>query len=567
MDRELTVETERVDDIPILLAQIERMGLPALINRHFPTHGNWQGLAPGPVVAVWLAYILSQGDHRLSHVQAWVAKRCHLLARTLAADDEITELDWADDRLACVLRLFGDDANWQAFEGAISQRLLRVYALDGDTVRIDTTSASGYFTVTEGGLFQFGHSKDHRPDLPQLKVVLSTLDPLGLPLATEVVEGHRADDPLYIPSVERVRKALDRRGLLYVGDAKMAALATRAFLDRGGDHYLCPLAKTQCPAAQLAAYLALPAAQTPVAICDGEGHRLAEAFETSQKLTAELEGEPFTWVERRLIVRSIGQAEKAEKALQGRLAAAEADLARLNERRRGRRRYDERTAFEAQVEAILKRHRVAPLLRIRIEEEIDERRVRAYGDQPARTQWQRRFSVVVARNEAALAEHLAGLGWRVYASNHEGLTLAEAVWAYRSQYTIERSFGRLKGQPLSLSPMYLQRDDHATGLIRLLSLGLRVLILLEFVVRRQLAVEQATLAGLYAGNPKRATARPTAERLLEAFQHITLTVVVLPEGRHYHLTPLTALQRRILCLLGFAVEVYTRLCRESSKPP
>ena len=111
---------------------------------------------------------------------------------------------------------------------------------------------------------------------------------------------------------------------------------------------------------------------------------------------------------------------------------------------------------------------------------------------------------------------MATLGWRVYATNHERLSLSEAVWAYRSHYVVERSFGRLKGQPLSLRPMYLQREDHATGLIRLLSLALRVLILLEFVVRRQLALEEATLAGVYAGNPKRATQRPTAEHLLSA---------------------------------------------------
>jgi transposase len=56
--------------------------------------------------------------------------------------------------------------------------------------------------------------------------------------------------------------------------------------------------------------------------------------------------------------------------------------------------------------------------------------------------------------------------------------------------------------------MYLNRDDHATGVIRLVSIGLRVLTLLEFLVRRQLAQEEGALAGLYAGNPKRTTDRP-----------------------------------------------------------
>ena len=95
---------------------------------------------------------------------------------------------------------------------------------------------------------------------------------------------------------------------------------------------------------------------------------------------------------------------------------------------------------------------------------------------------------------------------------------ALSVRTYRSEYRVERSLGRLKGRPLSLTPMYVQRDDYATELIRWLSIALRVLTLVEFGVRRLLAAEEATLADLYAGNAKRETARPTAERLLEAFQ-------------------------------------------------
>ncbi len=89
--------------------------------------------------------------------------------------------------------------------------------------------------------------------------------------------------------------------------------------------------------------------------------------------------------------------------------------------------------------------------------------------------------------------------------------------------------GRLKGRLLSLRPMDVPRDDHATGLMRLLSIALRVLTLLECVGRRQLGAEDAKLAGLYAGNAKRETARPTAERLLEALQETTLTLIEGPQ--------------------------------------
>jgi transposase len=127
--------------------------------------------------------------------------------------------------------------------------------------------------------------------------------------------------------------------------------------------------------------------------------------------------------------------------------------------------------------------------------------------------------------------------------------------------------GRLKGRPLSLTPRYLERDDHATGLIRLLSIGLRVLTLLEFGVRRRLAAAQTTLGGLYVGHPKRTTAHPTAERLLEAFQGLTLTIIRAGRRRRRHLTPLSHIHQRILALLDFSVDIDTRLYTDSQKPP
>jgi transposase len=115
--------------------------------------------------------------------------------------------------------------------------------------------------------------------------------------------------------------------------------------------------------------------------------------------------------------------------------------------------------------------------------------------------------------------------------------------------------------------MSVQRDDHATGLMRLLSIALRVLTLTECVGRRPLALEQGKMAGLYAGNAKRETARPTAERLLEAFQDLTLTVIEWPQRTIRHMTPLSPVQLRILEILGFSSEVYTSLEAISVKPP
>lgn len=151
------------------------------------------------------------------------------------------------------------------------------------------------------------------------------------------------------------------------------------------------------------------------------------------------------------------------------------------------------------------------------------------------------------------------LGWRVYASNDLILSLTEAVYGYRNEYLIEQGFGRYKGKALGLRPIYLASDERVKGLIRLLSIGLRILCLLEFSVRTHLKTEQSKLAGLYAGNPKRATKQPTAELLLKAFRGITLTIMVINQATQRFLSPFSELQLRILRLLGGSDDIYLAL--------
>lgn len=183
---------------------MDKMKIAELLDKHFPMHGNWQGLNLGQVVTGWLAYILSEGDHRLNCVQGWVSSLLLTLSICLKAPD-LRALDFSDDRLGAILTRLGNDANWEAYETEQTQVLLRVYDLKATRVRIDSTTAKSYVGVSDDGLFQFGHSKEHRPDLPQLKINQSVLDPLGIPLSTTVVSGECADDPLYIPEIKKVR--------------------------------------------------------------------------------------------------------------------------------------------------------------------------------------------------------------------------------------------------------------------------------------------------------------------------------------------------------------------------
>lgn len=573
MSRELTLTTEQVDDLPVLIAQMERMGVPELLDRNFTVHGNWQGLSLGWIGATWLGHILSEGDHRLNHVQPWVEKNPLTVQRSI--QQAVTGLDFSDDRLESVLDALSDDVSWAAFETELNQQTLRVYELKAEVVRVDSSTASGYVSVTEDGLFQFGHSKDHRSDLPQVKVVQSVLDPFGMPVVTQVVSGEKADDPLYIPAIQQVRKGLGKRGLVYVGDSKLMSLGNRAYIQAGDDYYLGPFSKVQIPDEDLEVYLRPvwrgEQVLTPVyrTNAQGEEEKIAEGFEREERLTATVNEEELVWTERRLFVRSFMFAKASETALRERLGQAQAALEALNERKQGKRHFMEIEPLRQAAEEIVRHYRVEGLLSLSFTEQVQERTVRQYGDRPAEVRIEREVTLGVSRNEKAIEQADARFGWRVYGTNHstKHLPLPKAVLAYRNEYLVERGFARLKGRTLSLTPMYLKDDDRVTGLIRLLSIGLRVLTLLEFAVHRRLAESQEKLAGLYAGNPKRTTATPRAETLLEAFKSIYLNTVTIGEQIQLHITPLSGLQLKILSLLGFSPEIYTRLAADSPKPP
>ena len=218
-----------------------------------PPHPLHQGLSNGWLITVWIAYILSHADHRKSPVQAWAQELHHTLETLIG--QPIRPVEFSDDRLTLVLKRLDAPAAWESLEADLWHTHCDVYALPVERVRLDATTSCGYHTVTDDGLMQLGHSKDHRPDLAQFKLMAAVAEPTGLFLAGDVHPGNAADDPLYLPLYRRVRTLLGQTGLLYAGDCKMAALETRAEIAANRDFYLTRLPLTGTVPAQFAAWV------------------------------------------------------------------------------------------------------------------------------------------------------------------------------------------------------------------------------------------------------------------------------------------------------------------------
>jgi len=576
MDTELNIITERVDDFVLLIKVMMQLGLPAILDRHIPRHWKQKGLSWGWVATIWLAHIISQGDHRKLTVRDWVRQAHTTLEETTNLD--IRDTDFTDDRLTIVLRELSKPKYWQAIERDLGQNTVRVYDLSGERVRVDATTISGYHSGGEESLFQFGKSKDN-PALQQVKLMMGTLDPLGLPMATEVVSGEQADDGLYVPIIDRIVTILVKSGLLFVGDCKMSAWATRVHIRALGHHYLTPLALVGNTGQDMETWIqdglngtnSLTKVYAPDAQ-EGEDP-IAEGYELTRPCTAQVGEQTVEWTERVLVVRSYAHAGALERGLERRLATATAKLEALTPPRgRGKRQIKEEQVLIEKADAILKQHRVEGLLSYTFERQV-EQQVKYVG--PGRSAKNRPQQVVervryqitsVVRDEEAIAALQQTFGWRAYATDVsiEQLSLCEAILTYREEWQVEHGFHRLKSAPLSIAPLFVKRDDQVAGLINLMSIAVRLLTLIEFVVRRALKRENAQLVGLHKENPKKPTDTPTTERILQAFSNIALTIIHFPDRVMRHITPLTPLQERILMLLGLSPDIYRALAHNSA---
>ncbi len=570
MNSTLQVTTERVDDIPVLFFLLHaQLGVGSALDSLLARHGNWSGLSAGQTLEVWLTHILSEHNHFMSHVQDWANQRPKTLAQLL--QQALRPTDLTDDRLGELTRFLSRDEVWHPLEAQVNQRMIRVYRLPTRRVRTDSTTVSLDARSEVSWLFRRGRSKDYRPDLPQFKVMLAALDPLGVPLAADVVPGNAADDPLYLPILQRLWTTLQEPGLLFIGDCKMSALETRAEVQARQHFYLTPLAQVGKVPEQMAAWVqAAVRGQVPLVTLYAEDRTtsVGQAYELlREQARPAAEGvAAVTWRERVLIVRSEALVQAGQRGLAQRLQRAERALKALTPpRRRGQRQFTEAAPLREAVDAILSRYDLHGMLTVAVQEQVEQQTVRGYRGRPGRTEERRRYQVRVWRNQAALEAYERTLGWRVYVTNvpSADLPLTEAVQVYWDEWLIERDMARLKGRPLSLAPVWVSREDHALGLTRVLTLALRVLALAEYQVRRQLAQRHHELPGLYPGQPQRSTARPTTERLLKAFGNITLTILHNGKQVQHHLTPLAHLQKEILDLLGCPRDLYQQLVHDS----
>ena len=147
---DLVIITERVDDVAFLIGQMVKMGFVEVLDRHIPRHWQQRERSWGWTAVIWLAYILTEGNHRKVSMEAYVKGMHNTLSHL--SGQVIAPLDFSDDRLGHLLKHLSKPTYWHAIERDVNERSIEVYELPQDVIRCDATTVSGHHEVTERGL-------------------------------------------------------------------------------------------------------------------------------------------------------------------------------------------------------------------------------------------------------------------------------------------------------------------------------------------------------------------------------------------------------------------------------
>ena len=206
--------------------------------------------------------------------------------RALEPGSKLAATGWVGERVAGAgCAGFSDDAAYRAMDflldglgeiaAAIFDSVAHLLNLDVDIVFVDTTSTywevdvaddladlqpepevdDGASKPVEYGARRFGKSKDHRDDRPQVVIAMAvTRD--GIPVRCWTFPGSESDQRI-IRTVKDDLGSWNLHRLVWVADAGFASAANRAYLTRGGGHYI-HAEKLRHTNAEAAAALARP---------------------------------------------------------------------------------------------------------------------------------------------------------------------------------------------------------------------------------------------------------------------------------------------------------------------
>lgn len=555
------LHSELLGPLPVINHFLTRMGLTTSLERFVPHDDARLRLAPAVVLGVVVRNLVTHREPVYA-MGEWAAPYAPELLDLFP--DEVSALN--DDRVGRTLeRLF--DADRASLLTEVVLAVVREFRIDCTQLHNDSTSITFTGLDYPGGgsrrggkavpAVNFGHNKDHRPDLRQLVWVLSVSADGAVPVAYRVESGNTNDDVTHVPTWDELVALVGRADFLYVSDCKLASADAMGHIDTHGGRFVTILPANRCEVARFAEWIQdhapdwTEAARRP-------GRRLddpPEIWRTFESPVGSDGGYRIVWVHSS--TKAVNDAATRARRVEAGLAAMEELAARLAG---PRCRYKtlvavEEAAVRALSDAQAERWVTATVAPVNAETFRQEKRGRPGPDTRYRKTTTERFVLTHTINHDAIAYDARMDGIFPLITNDKTMNPPEVLAAYKYQPNLERRHGQLKGHQL-VAPVLLKDPVRIEGLLCCHFFALIVQALIEREIRTAMAKAEARHIPLYP--ELRACAAPSAARVLEIFTGVSRHHLI-SDGRLVKTfqPELTALQQQVLDLLDIPASAYT----------
>jgi hypothetical protein len=580
---QIIVEDARLAGLPVINTVLARLGLDAILAAGLPGPDPRCGTATATVIGV-LVRNLALGREPLYALAGWAAGYDEALLGLGPGQAAMLN----DDRAGRALdQLYLADR--ASMTTALSVAAVTAYGISPAELHNDSTSLTLYgayracgaadppgSTGPDGGAPEDGaarnggagparpargHSKDHRPDLKQLVWILTTCADGAVPFTFKLAGGNTEDSTTHIATWTACRAIAGHPGFLYVADSKLATTANMNHIAGQGGRFLSVLPRSRKEDKHGRDWLAGENAGW-AEVMRRPGRRKPGPPVIYQAVPApapSAEGYRIVWI-RSSAKRRLDAASRTD-----RIAKATAALSQLAQRLDAPRcNLKTRAAIENTARQAAGQAR--PWVRFEVTEQVTTQTKQVSRGRPGpgtryRHIERHHFSLSFWVDETRAARDAASDGCYPLITNDEHLSPAGLLTAYKRQPRLERRHATLKGV-LRATPAELKNDTRIDALGFCLCIALLIHALIERELRNAMTETGVRHLPLYPED--RPCAAPTAARILEILSPLTRTTI--RHGDHATVVPpqLTALQNKILAMLGMTPAPYHQAPRSTA---
>jgi len=558
------LDSKLVGALPLINHYLKKIGFQRCLEKHMPTPDRRAALNPAVTIGVIVRnLVLARAP--LYGIGEWTRARVPELLG-LSADE---------------LRLINDDRAGRALDSLFDcDRVALVTDLIVNTVRAfrialeqfnnDSTSLTVYGQYKQATgkkqrgkptvAITFGNSKDHRPDLKQLVVILTTSADGTVPVHFKVADGNTEDSTTHIETWESLRAIVGSPEFLYVADCKLCTRANLKYINQRHGQFVTIMPRSRREDKLFKDWLQenepkwveitrIPNRRSksgppdiiwsiPFPICDPDGFR---------------------------VVWYLSSHKQERDALWRRnsIQTATVELGKLKRRLDGPRpRFKSRSAVLEAAAAVVKKCKAERWISVNVETVEDlEFRQEQRGRPNSKTRWRRvvrtkfRLTWNTLEDLVAYDARCDGVFPLVTNVSEADLSALHVFDAYKSkQPSLERRHHLFKNIELA-APVLLKSVTRIESLIFLLFVALLIHALLERDIRSALQNDGSGPLPLYPEG--RACTAPTTDRILEVFDDLQRHLLMKGDEIVQRFDPeLSSLQRRVLRALGIRAAAF-----------